>query len=254
LLMLATGLLGSLATSVCAHGVVQDNYERLEQIANMIRDGDLTSADRELRQILRAQPSDPNALNLLGVIRVKQQQPAEAEKLFLNAVHHSPRLVGGYVNLGRLYQDQHKVERAQWAYGEANKLSPDNPEVIYQLASLSIDQRDFPRALLYLQRIPESSWRVKEYYIAINSYLNLSQPEKALGLIAHVEQQHWLDDEAAAAAFSSLLMQTKQQSRAIAIIEKGLEKNPNSLSLLHQLGSAYESIKQWTQAEKAFAA
>ncbi|HSE26115.1 MAG TPA: tetratricopeptide repeat protein [Pyrinomonadaceae bacterium] len=254
LLILATGLLSSLATSVCADFVVQDNYERLEQIANMIRDGDLTSADRDLRQILRAQPSDPNALNLLGVVRVKQQQPAEAEKLFLNAVHHSPRLVGGYVNLGRLYQDQHKVERAQWAYGEANKLSPDNPEVIYQLASLSSDQQDFPKALIYLQRIPESSWRVEEYYIAINSYLNLSQPEKALGLIAYVEQQHWLDDEAAAAAFSSLLMQTKQQARAIAIIEKGLEKNPNSLPLLYQLGSAYKSTKQWAEAEKAFAA
>ena len=106
----------------------------------MIRDGDLSRADRELRQILRTQPSDPNALNLLGVVRVKQQQPAEAEKLFLNAIHISPRLIGGYVNLGRLYQDQHNVERARWAYSEASKLAPDNPEVNYQLASLSTDQ------------------------------------------------------------------------------------------------------------------
>jgi len=254
LLLLATGLLSSLVTPVFPNAAIQDNYERLQQIANMIRDGDLSRADRELRQILRTQPSDPNALNLLGVVRVKQQQPAEAEKLFLNAIHISPRLIGGYVNLGRLYQDQHNVERARWAYSEASKLAPDNPEVNYQLASLSTDQHDFARALTYLQRIPESSWRVEEYYIATNSYLNLSQTEKALGLVAYVERQHWLDDEAAASAFSSLLIETKQTARAITIIEKALEKNSNSLDLLYHLGLAYASSKQWPQAERAFIA
>ena len=252
--ILATGLLSLLASSVFANVLVQDNYERLEQIANTIRDGDLASAEKELRQILRTQPSDPNALNLLGVVRIKQQQPAEAEKLFLSAVHYSPRLVGGYLNLGRLYQDQHKVERAQWAYEEANKLSPDNPEVNYQLASLSTDRRDFAGALLYLQRIPESSWRVEEYYIATNSYLNLLQTDKALGLVAHVQREHWLDDEAAATAFASLLFKTKQPAPAIEIIEKALEKNRNSIILLYQLGSAYASNKQWPQAERAFTA
>jgi len=137
--------------STSAFNTPQDNYERLDQVANLIRTGDVSAAERELQLILRSQPSDPNALNLLGVVRVQQQRPVDAEKLFLSAIRHSPKLVGGYVNLGRLYQDQHKIERAQWAYAEAAKLAPDNSEINYQLASLSVDQGDFAKALLDIQ-------------------------------------------------------------------------------------------------------
>lgn len=243
------GLTATLSISTLANTTLQDNYERLERVANMIRAGDIATAENELTVVLRTQPSDPNALNLLGVVRVQQQRPAEAEKLFLSAIRYSPRLVGGYVNLGRLYQDQHKIERAQWAYNEAAKLVPDNPEINYQLASLSIDQGEFAKALLYLQRIPEASWRAEEYYIATNSYLNLSQLDKAISLVEYADRQHWLESEEAATAFSSLLVKKKQLPRAITILEKAVEKNPNSFSLLYQLGSAYLSNKQWSNAE-----
>ena len=218
----------------------------------MIRAGDTSTAENELQLILGTQPSDSNALNLLGVIRVKQQRQAEAEKLFLSAVRHSPRLVGGYVNLGRLYQDQHEIERAEWAYTEAAKLAPDNPEINYQLASLSIDQGDFAKALIHVQQIPRASWRVEEYYIATNSYLNLSQPDKAISLVDYADRARWLESEEAATAFASLLIKAKVPARAIAILEKALEQNQNSIRLEYELGSAYASDKQWSKAENSF--
>ncbi|HZJ45965.1 MAG TPA: tetratricopeptide repeat protein [Pyrinomonadaceae bacterium] len=238
--------------STSAFNTPQDNYERLDQVANLIRTGDVSAAERELQLILRSQPSDPNALNLLGVVRVQQQRPVDAEKLFLSAIRHSPKLVGGYVNLGRLYQGQHKIERAQWAYAEAAKLAPDNSEINYQLASLSVDQGDFAKALLDIQRIPVSSWRAEEYYIATNSYLNLNQPDKAIDLIEYAERAHWLESEEAATAFASLLVKAKLPARAISILEKAIEKNPNSIRLKYELGSAYAGNKQWANAEDSF--
>src|SRR5678816_4846396 len=100
-------------------------------------------------------------------------------------------------------RDRHKIERAQWAYAEAAKLAPDNSEINYQLASLSVDQGDFAKALLDIQRIPVSSWRAEEYYIATNSYLNLNQPDKAIDLIEYAERAHWLESEEACLLYTS---------------------------------------------------
>jgi len=53
----------------------------------------------------RDYPANGGIENLKGVIAIQQGHPHEAEKDFLAAVRHSPRLAGAYLNLGRLYRE-----------------------------------------------------------------------------------------------------------------------------------------------------
>jgi len=42
-------------------------------------------------------PNDPDALNLLGVVRAKRNRPAEAERLFRRALARSPTHVSAAI-------------------------------------------------------------------------------------------------------------------------------------------------------------
>ncbi len=242
-----------LAPSSVAVAVVQDNFDRLEKAANLIRQGQLASAASELELVLRKSPLDANALNLLGVVRAQQHRLVEAEKLFLSALRQSPKLAGAYINLGRLYLDQKQVDRAVWAYSEAEKLAPENAEIQYQLASLYDERRDCARALSHLKRIPQPVWRTEELYIATKCYLDLGQKSDALAIITSLNNAGRLTGEEAA-GFASALLKKDLSDDAISILESTLRKYPTSFALLYQLGASYAAKKQWLKAEQFYAA
>src|SRR5215210_3176520 len=119
------------------------SYDRLERAAGMIRSGQLERAEAELNALLRREPREANALNLLGVIRAEQKRADEAERLFMRALEAEPTLLGAYLNLGQLYLDSRKADRALWAFTEASKLEPERPEVNFHLAELYEERREY---------------------------------------------------------------------------------------------------------------
>ncbi len=131
----------ALLLALCAAPLVlsaqgEGDYGRLERAAELIRQGRLSGAEAELAAVLRVRPEDANALNLLGVVRAQQGRAGEAEELFTRAIRSSQTLVGAYLNLGQLYAEARKLERALWAFGEARKLAPDRPEIAFNLGAL----------------------------------------------------------------------------------------------------------------------
>jgi superkiller protein 3 len=101
---------------------VDPTTEHLQRAAELIRNGDLGPAEAQLNLVFKREPREPNALNLLGVIRAQQHRPREAENLFLDAIEANKSLFGAYLNIGQLYLDQKEPDRALWALTEAEKL------------------------------------------------------------------------------------------------------------------------------------
>src|SRR5215207_3023622 len=66
------------------------NLSRLEQAAAALGAGELRRAESLLGAVLVASPRDADALNLLGVLRARQQRGAEAERLFRRALAAEP--------------------------------------------------------------------------------------------------------------------------------------------------------------------
>jgi Flp pilus assembly protein TadD len=227
------------------------SYDRLEDVANLIRQGKLTLAEAELEAILQKQPHEANAINLLGVVQAQQQRVVQAEQLFLRALKESPRLVGAYVNLGRLYLDQKKPERALWAYSEAIRLAPDDPNINYNLASLYEERHDFERALAYMEKIPRATWGVAELYLITKCYLGLGRTGEALSLITPLKQPGMLKPEEAA-GFAAAFLKKDLIDDAIGLLEGARQNEPNSFVLLYQLGAAHVQKKDWSPADKFY--
>ncbi|MBZ5725308.1 MAG: tetratricopeptide repeat protein [Acidobacteriia bacterium] len=118
-------LAGLSSADAQAAGGREARVAALQEAATRIEAQDITGAEGILQGLLGHSPDDALALNLLGLVRMNQRNPAEAEQLFRHAIESEPRLVGPHLNLARLYGK----ERATAAIDElraALKLAPEN--------------------------------------------------------------------------------------------------------------------------------
>lgn len=229
------------------------NYSRLDRAAELIRQGQLARAELELEDVIRKQPRDANALNLLGVVRAQQQRGAEAEQLFLNALKVSPKLVGAYVNLGRLYSEQKRANDSLAAYLAASNLAPDHAEVNYSLAAIYEQRHDYEQAIKFLEKIPRDSWQITEFYLMTQCLLQLGRNSAAISLLAPLKRPGTLSVEETA-QFAALLLRHDQSDEAIVILNATRQKEPASFVLLYQLGVSYAQKRDWKQAEEFYSA
>src|SRR5690349_428712 len=76
--------------------------DRLTEAANAINADQLRNAEDLLNSVLAKSRNDPDALNLLGVVRAKQNRINEAEQLFRRALTSLPSHVSAHINLAEL--------------------------------------------------------------------------------------------------------------------------------------------------------
>jgi tetratricopeptide (TPR) repeat protein len=243
----------ALAPSLVAAQDEEALYARLERAAALIRESQLARAETELTALLRARPRDPNALNLLGVVRARQKRGEEAEQLFLRALRESPTLVGAYVNLGQHYVEARKPERALWALNEAARLQPARPDINYQLASLYEESGDCARSLEHLERIAREDSGVEHLYLTVKCYLALGRSEEALALTAPLKRPGAASPEDAA-SFAAAFAARGLFDHSLAILEAALKASPDSFALLYNLGAVYAQKNEPRRAEEFYQA
>jgi predicted Zn-dependent protease len=108
----------------------------LRQAAADIDRNDLPGAARLLTELLGRKPDDAVALNLMGVVRMRQGQPGEAEKLFRESIRNGPRLPGPHMNLALLFGLARPFD-AIAELGEALKRAPDDRQAQSALRALA---------------------------------------------------------------------------------------------------------------------
>jgi len=148
--------------------------------------GDLTAADRDLKEALSLAPSsvtvmlnyavvlwklgrqdaarqmyeqalnadrdNPLALESLGYLAREMGNNDDAEKYFIRAVHKHPRDYAPYLALGDLYASQRKFPAAQENYEAANERMTNNPLVMAGGANAALEAHKLDLAQHWLDR------------------------------------------------------------------------------------------------------
>lgn len=138
--------------------------ESLARARTLLEQGDRAQARAELMQALQAHPSDPVALNFLGVVEAQDGHYAAAEARFRDAIRAAPELADAYLNLGHLYQDHSATDPAALrnaldTYQALLRYQPAHGEALYQSAVLLRAQGEFPRSLEHIARLPPAQQR-----------------------------------------------------------------------------------------------
>ena len=90
--------------------------------------GDLPKAEGIYQQILQADPNQPVALHLLGVIAHQSGKIDIAVNLITKALAIKPDYTEAYYNMGNAFKEQGKLEEAIESYNKALSLQPDSAE------------------------------------------------------------------------------------------------------------------------------
>jgi tetratricopeptide (TPR) repeat protein len=112
----------------------------LQDAAKQLSAGKLDQAEQDLQTVLRSNPQDYRALDLLGVVRVLQHQEAKAEELFEQVVKAQPDFAPGHAHLGLLYLHMGRAQDALPELQQALQLDPGRTDVAEGLAHILLDQ------------------------------------------------------------------------------------------------------------------
>ena len=106
-----------------------------------------------LRQRLRINPDDPNALNLLGNYAYLAENNELARRSYERFVELYPEEGLGYNNLALTYKRAGDYLREEALYRQALKAEPDNPNTLNNLAVNLAHQGQFEDALAVMERL-----------------------------------------------------------------------------------------------------
>jgi tetratricopeptide (TPR) repeat protein len=149
--------------------------------------GDLESGERTLWGVLSSEPTNQEALTLLGVIRGRQQRYPEAEALFRRVLQLNPKSIVASRNLAGALLAQDKPDDALRQYNQAIQLSPQDSDLKIEVAKLDLGRGNFAEALSTLNTIKPDHFPPSAVPLKAASLLGVGRKSDAEGLIPRVK-------------------------------------------------------------------
>lgn len=220
--------------------------------------GELEDAELRYREILQVAPDHPDALHLLGVIRVQQGDGATAANLIARAIERNPNNPDYHANLGAAFQKLGRTEEAERAYRQALSLNPALTEPLTNLAAICHDAGRLeeaeaccrqalavnPALAKALRKIVDLAFQANRHADAVESLERLIalDPRDAASLnnLGFVFDKLGRQDEAVAC-----------YRQAVAIDSKRPEFLNNLGALLRRVGLAEEGERYLVEAKSA---
>ena len=254
-----------------------------DAIAKLVVDGDLATAERELRRVGDIEDS-PAVRDLLGLVLARQGRLVEAEREFRRAVELDSGFAPARQNLARLTLQQGREVEALEHLRVAARSGPLERELAFQLAALEIShgdvsvgeklyeslamQYDSVRAMLALGR---SLARRGEGQKAIAVLYRASEvapnSEEVLSAYARLCVEHGAPVpamktlealnrlRATVAEYSYLLgiarLQLAESDGAVAALRRSLALDPEQVLPLFALGLSFRDQKRFAEAKEA---
>ena len=111
------------------------------------RTGKLTEAEEIYKKILDVDPSNSDALHLLGYIAYQRGQNNRSIQLISKAIQFAPNSPSYYNNLGLAYNAMGQSEKAISSYKKALQLKPELPEAFHNMGITFQDMKSHDEAL-----------------------------------------------------------------------------------------------------------
>ncbi|MBI2949588.1 MAG: tetratricopeptide repeat protein, partial [Verrucomicrobia bacterium] len=108
----------------------------LQEALTLHKQGNLEEAGQRYRAVLDADPNQPSALHLMGLLAVQQEKPEEALDWLGKALAVNPRSPVCHSDLGLVLCGLERFDAADAAFRRALELQPQFPEAFYNWGNL----------------------------------------------------------------------------------------------------------------------
>jgi tetratricopeptide (TPR) repeat protein len=216
--------------------------------------GKFAEAEAYYRRILMAEPSNADALNLLGVIAHQMGRHAVAIKMIRAAIRHSGENAGYFSNLGNVLYACGKIDEAVTAHLKAISIKPDCAEAYANLGSALKDQGKVEEAVAaYRQAIcirPDFVEAHNNLGVALNKQ---SRRDEAIAVYHQVISIRPHDARAFYNLGTTLAEQGKRDD-AVAAYSRAIRIKPDFAEAHFNLGVAWKGNGKLDAAVAAYGA
>ena len=168
-----------LVAPVCGQGTASAQ-EHAEKALQFARQGDLKSAETELRKAVDLSPGDPALLTSLGGILGMEGDLQQANIYLAKAVKLNPQdpasrrnLAANQWQLGRLKEARENLDRLI-------RANPQDKGALFLLGMVSEKQKDYGRSATLLESVPDVLERQPDGWVALASaYYHLNRRDDA---------------------------------------------------------------------------
>lgn len=238
--------------------------------------GDLPGAITALKRVVELQPSKRGPRLELADVLLASGNKSEAAAQMQEAARLSPDDAALWLRLSRLQQDLGDQKALIQTYKRLAALKPNQPDLLYNMAIISLEMENLPDALKYLddalgakpadRQIRETKLDVLAQMGKWKQAIKLARElikEKAdaalvMGLYGALSQNQpaelaklmdlLLDSGPQEANFyatrAALALELKDTPAAIKALERGVEAHPKALDLRWGLAGLYEAEKE----------
>jgi len=105
---------------------IHSTAEKLKLAIDAHRQGRLDEAEKIYRAVLKAQPSNPDALHFFGVLLHQRGRSSEAIARIERALRMNPQYLDARMNLGNIYKETGDMAKAAAIYRKVLALEPEH--------------------------------------------------------------------------------------------------------------------------------
>ena len=220
----------------------------IQRAFGLHQQGQLEQAAELYGQILKQQPGDFTALQLLGLLRGQQGKNAEAVRLLEAALSIKPQEFGVLVNYGQVLMAAGRCQDALGIFDKALVIKPDFFEAFYNKGVALAQLKRFAEAVTSYDKAlalrPNSAEPFYNRGIALDSLGRLEDAlasyEQALAFKPHFS-----------AAFDNrgnVLRKLGRLDQAVESYDKALALNPDDVNALYNRAAALSDLCRFEEA------
>jgi len=214
--------------------------------------GDLRRAEILYGKILKKQPTNFDALHMVGVLYSQLGKHDLAIACIKRAILIKPTSYYAHYNLGNVFKERGQVDNAKACFRTSILLNPELAAPYFILGEIYQEEHEYDSAELHYRKALQLDPRL------ISAYHNLGDMFLKEGRITEAityYQKALKFDPKLDVTYNNLGIALKENGRleeAIANYQKALSLNPNSANAYQNLGSAYREIGKIEEAMAAF--
>jgi tetratricopeptide (TPR) repeat protein len=201
-------------------------------------------ADDEANFILKQEPGNIGAYQLLGAALIGEQKPDKALVAFEKVTELLPNSSSAYVNIALVEVTLHHLQDAERHLKKAVSVDSTDTQAYMDLANFYRLQNRIPDAQQALQDgISKNPAGTALYIDRASMLISQGQKEDAEALLDKLRKQP-VDSADAAVAIGDFYFQQKETNRALAEYQRGLSITPKSLEIKKRILDLYLSTGQ----------
>jgi len=216
-----------------------------QQALRLHEQGRLNEAENIYRQILETAPSNPDILNLMGLIAQEKGRHEQASEFFYQAIKNAPGHAPFYFNLGLSLENDHKPVEALQAYLDALRLDPDLKEAYNNMGDIHNSLGHKEQA----EKMYNKALELDADYVMPQANLAYMKQDTAALLQA---AEHYPHEAVFPYYLSRLFFQQNNFEQALAHARLADKLSPDCEEVLEQLGTTLLSAGLQHEAKEVY--